>query len=84
MANETVRIPRMAKKKPGKAGESQGRSPSYTLFTRIPPELGAALEAYVKSLKPRPSITAAVETFLEECLTARGFWPPSEVAQEGE
>ncbi len=63
------------KKRPRK-GKSQGRSPSYPLFTRLPPELGAAFKAYVESLRPKPTDTSVLQMFIEDGLKARGFWPP--------
>ncbi len=77
MAGLAVRIPRMGRKKKRDDGDTTpGRSAAYTVYARIDPQLGAALEAYIKSLKPQPSLTATVETLIEECLQARGFWPP--------
>ncbi len=68
----------MAKKKPPSAGNSgQGRSPAYTVYARVPPDLGAAFEAYLNSLKPKPKATAAVILALEMLLTSEGFWPPA-------
>jgi hypothetical protein len=77
MVQATVRIPRMGRKKKRDNGDdAPGRSTAYTVYARIDPELGAAFEAYVKSLRPQPSNTATIEVFFEECLQARGFWPP--------
>ena len=85
LADSTVTIPDMGKKKKKKPekGTPQGRTPGYTVFARVPPELGAALEACIKALKPKPTITSAVQDALEEWLKARGFWPPAET-KEGE
>lgn len=84
MVSATVTILDMGNKrqKRTKKGDGEkGRSPSYALFTRIPPELGAAFEAYVNSLRPRPTATSVVQTFIEDGLKAAGFWPP---ASEGD
>lgn len=75
-------IPRMAKKKPKGAGVPKpNRSPSYSLYARISPELGEALNRYVESLRPRPTLASALEMILEDALAKAGFWPKQ---QEGE
>lgn len=80
MAELGVTMPDMAKKKPSKQGDGKGRSPAYVVFARVPPELGAAFEAYLESLRPKPSATAAIVLSLEEFLAQRGFWPPEQPA----
>lgn len=60
----------MSKKK-----RPQRRSPAFILYVRINPLLGAALEQYIESLRPQPSLTSTVETFLEDSLARAGFWP---------
>jgi hypothetical protein len=73
-------MPDMAKKKtPGGRGRKpQGRAPAFTVFARLPVELGEAFEAYLASLRPRPTATAALEMFIEEGLARVGFWPRRE------
>jgi hypothetical protein len=68
-------IAHMAKKKSKSGGEKPNRSPSYTVFARIPPELGEAFEAYISSLRPKPTATAVLQVCIEEFLKEKGFWP---------
>jgi hypothetical protein len=82
MAAATATMPGMAKKKSDKADKAQGRSPSYTVFARIAPELGEALDKYLASIRPKPTTTAVVETALEDFLAKAGFWKPPEQAEE--
>ena len=49
-----------------------GRRSAHTVFARINLELGDRLAAYLESTKPRPSVTAVIETALEEFLEKRG------------
>jgi hypothetical protein len=66
----------MAKKKPkGDGVPKPNRSPSYSLYARISPELGEALNRYVDSLRPRPSLASVLEVFIEDSLAKAGFWP---------
>lgn len=61
----------------GKRGRpATGRAPTETVFARVKPELAAALNAYIKSLRPEPKITAVVVAALEDFLASKGFWPP--------
>lgn len=64
------------KKTGGKKRPPQGRSPSVTVFARVSPELGSALDAYIEGTRPRTDKTAVVALALEEYLTKVGFWPP--------
>jgi hypothetical protein len=54
----------------------QGRSPAFTVFVRIPLDLGEALERYVDETRPKPTTTSAVTLAIEELLRKAGFWPP--------
>lgn len=74
MATRPTTIAGMAKKKP-KGGDKPTRAPNYTVFARISPELGEAFEAYIASLRPRPTATSVLEMFVEEGLAKVGFWP---------
>lgn len=65
-------------KKPLKGDHKPNRSPAYTVFARIPPELGAALDAFVNSLRPKPTATSVLQVCIEEFLKQKGFWPPKE------
>jgi hypothetical protein len=38
--------------------------------------LSEALEAYLDTLRPRPTTTAIMITALEDFLAEKGFWPP--------
>lgn len=42
----------------------------------LPDELTAALTAYIKATRPRPTVKATVEAALEDFLAAKGFWSP--------
>lgn len=76
MVAASATVARMGKKKPTDEGKKpHGRSPNYTVFARVPPELGEALEAYISSLRPRPSMTAVLTSFIEDGLAKVGFWP---------
>jgi hypothetical protein len=46
------------------------------LAIRIPPELGAAFEAFLAAQRPAVSKVSAVTTALQDFLTKRGHWPP--------
>lgn len=50
------------------------RSPAYTVYARINPALGAALD--LKLSRSRRSLTAELELALEAWLAADGLWPP--------
>ena len=68
-------IPVMAKKrKPGRP--ATGRKPTYIVYARVSPALGAAFEQYLERTRPRPSTTSAIELALEKLLTEAGYWPP--------
>ncbi len=73
--NVTDEILAVAKQSRSKPPKKQGRSPAYTLYARIDPELGAAFEDYINHTKPKPTNTSAVELALEEFLRDKGFWP---------
>jgi hypothetical protein len=53
---------------------STGRTPTVTIFARVPPALAEALEAYLDSLRPKPTTTAVMIAALEDFLQAKGFW----------
>lgn len=61
-----------SKRKPGRP---KGRKPSYTVYARVDPVLGQALEAYIDRTEPRPSQTAVIELALKRLLKEAGFWP---------
>ena len=44
----------------------------------LEPELGEALDAYLGSLRLRPSTKTVVEVAIKDYLAAQGFWPPKE------
>lgn len=67
-------ICRMAKKK--KPGRPAGRTPKYTVYAKIPVDLGKALDAYLDSDELGPSLTSVVTVALRAFLTEKGFWPP--------
>jgi hypothetical protein len=57
-------------------GRPKLRQASYSLYVRVPPELGEALEQYQRSLRIRPALTSIAEVALQDFLKAEGFWPP--------
>jgi hypothetical protein len=61
--------PDASKAAPGK----QSRN-GVALHVWLPPELQAALDAYLASLRPRPGKTAVAIAALEEFLASKGFW----------
>jgi hypothetical protein len=63
-------------KKKGRGRPPTGRTPTVTVFARVPPPLAQALDAYLDSLRPQPTTTAVVVAALEDFLQARGFWSP--------
>jgi hypothetical protein len=66
------------KKGKGRGRPSTGRTPTTTIFARVPPPLAEALEAYLEGLRPKPTTTAVVIAALEDFLEAKGYWPLSE------
>jgi hypothetical protein len=76
-ATAVTTIGRMSKDKKKKPGRpATGRTPTETIFARVPPELADALNRCLKSLRPKPNTTAVVIAALEDFLASRGFWPP--------
>lgn len=68
--------------KPSKKGPGRpaGRKPTTTIYARVEPSLGAALDAYLDSLRPRPTTTSVIVVAIEEYLKQQGFWPPPPAA----
>lgn len=64
----------MADKKSNR-GRPKGRKPTYPLYVRITPALGAAFDQLL--VKTRRTATAEVEIMLERILSEQGLWPPS-------
>lgn len=67
----------MAKKKPTtKRGRppTGGRTPAITIFARVSPELGKALNDYVDGIKPKTTLAAVVSLAVEEYLARVGHW----------
>lgn len=64
--------------KKGKPGRPTGRKPTDTIFARVPPELGKAIDDYLGTLRPQPTLTAVVKVAIEEYLERHGFWPPKD------
>ncbi len=65
----------VAERKKDKQAQKPNRTGKATSFY-MRDKLAAALEAYLDSLKPRPSAKGAIELALEEYLERKGFWPP--------
>lgn len=82
MPSATATIPSVANNKKGKPGRPPGRKPTDTIFARVPPELGKAIDDYLDSLRPAPTLTAVVKVALEEFLETQGFWPPKDESEE--
>src|SRR5262245_30383182 len=43
---------------------------------RLRADLAEGLDAYLASLRPRPTDTSVMEVALEDYLRGKGFWPP--------
>lgn len=86
MAITVATIDRMSKKPPKPSGSGPGRppgrKPTTTIFARVSPRLGKALDDYIDSLKLKPTITGIVELSLKEYLASQGFWPPKDESEE--
>ena len=52
-----------------------GRTPAHTIFARIEPDLGEALNDYLAQHRPKTTRTAILALALEEALRKAGFWP---------
>jgi hypothetical protein len=69
----------MAKKKRSKPMPNQtAQRPPRTgraVNVWLPEDLGAAMDAYVASLRLRPTITSLICVALEEYLARQGHWP---------
>jgi len=74
MNRQSSTIEDMARK--GKSGRPKGRKPTYIIYVRVDPRIGAALEAYLDAAEPRPSTTAVIELTLKRFLQEKGHWPP--------
>jgi hypothetical protein len=77
MKTVVATIDRMGKEKKKRGRPATGRTPTETIFARVPPELSQALDNYLESLRPQPKTTAVVIAALEDFLAARGFWSSS-------
>lgn len=69
----------MAKRTPPpnpQRGRPRGRKPTYPFGARIDPKLGAAFDAYLESLEPKPTATSVIEMMLRRFLQSQNFWPP--------
>jgi hypothetical protein len=75
MVAATTKIHGMSKDKKGRGRPATGRTPSVTIFARVPPALSEALDAYLESLRPKPTTTGVMIAALEDFLQAKGFWP---------
>jgi hypothetical protein len=67
----------MRKKKMPKVAERpvrEGRNLNFWVSSRH----ARALDDYLASMRPAPTITSSMETALEEFLERRGFWPPKD------
>lgn len=79
-------IPDMGKKqpsaeRPGKGSKGKpkpkpkGGRTKTGFFVELPPELVAAFEAYLETLRPEVKKTALTQQIIEDFLASRGFWP---------
>ncbi len=73
-------MPVMAKRgrPPKKEGGSRNGAP-LNVWIRV--GIIRQLEAYLASLRPKPTKTEVVEVALEDFLKSHGFWPPADVAE---
>ncbi len=69
MAIRDVTILDMAKKKP--PGRPKGRKPTYVVYARIKPEIGAQIEAFLDTTKPTTTLVGLLELALEEFFERR-------------
>lgn len=70
----------MAKKKqqprvPHDDGKQPNRSPSWTIYARIDPDLQEAVDRYIASQEYPPTIGRVVERALKDLLEKAGLWP---------
>lgn len=80
-------IPRMGKKQPEPAPEKQpapNRADAGSLYVQMNQALRDALDAYIASLRPKPSMKAVIVQWIEDQLREAGFWPPPEDAEPQE
>ncbi len=77
MASGSVTMPDMAKDQPNRRGRPRvPRKEPVVFYARGTTAHGRAIEAYLASLRPKPSTTAVILVALEEFLERKGFWPP--------
>ncbi len=63
------------KKKPVKTVKHPPIRSGKPLNFWVDEKLRAALDAYLESARPTPTLTSALSVAVEEFLAARGFWP---------
>ena|SRR5581483_8089952 len=71
-------MPDVAKKRRQDDAEASqsGRSPSWTVYARLDPELQGPVEAYIEAQEYPPPLARVIERALRELLSKHGFWPP--------
>jgi len=78
VASHSCTIGPMAKKR----SKTSGSKNLYTLYVRVPIELGEAMEKFCQQSRPETNITGAVKFALEKLLEEHGLWPPPERKKE--
>lgn len=68
----------MARKKTSKGGggKKPNRTPAYTIYVRVPPQMGEALEAFISAQHLPTTLTGVVQAALARYLEEGGHWPP--------
>jgi hypothetical protein len=73
MPDATATIAVMSQERRTNTGKKPNRKPAFTLYARIKPSLGEAMDAFLEATTPRTSQSAVTELALEEFFRSRGF-----------
>lgn len=76
-------VARPKKDKGGSKGSDSKPRPGYPIFARVKDELGVVLDKYLEDQRPKPTVTAVIETALEDFLRSRGYDVPSAPKKNG-
>lgn len=80
---DTTELVARKKNKSGSAGSEPKPRSGYPIFARVDERLGVILEKYLAAQRPKPTITAVLETALEDFLRSHGYELPSSSQEEG-
>lgn len=69
-------VPKKDQSKPAPGRPPADPPKGKRMSLRLRADLDESLTAYLDSLRPRPTDTAAIEAALEDFLRAKGFWSP--------